>query len=178
MKEKLSALYAEVWHNDPGMIKHCVGKTLSAFELRGKVVTVEKCRIQTNFCFGYSLSRYDDEDFDRANAMVRHAMSNENYFMRENHKEAGYAAEIDRLNDSRWKFYARSEYGTENLYYIGKVRAWEEIPEGAFELTDAEKSIYKSELTAAAKAHHKKIAAYLKRYGLSKVNAWSYWRDE
>lgn len=30
----------------------------------------------------------------------------------------------------------------------------------------------------AAETHRKKVENYLKRYGLSKVNAWSYWRDE
>ncbi|MBQ1357138.1 MAG: hypothetical protein IIY64_01270, partial [Aeriscardovia sp.] len=29
----------------------------------------------------------------------------------------------------------------------------------------------------AAAAHEKKVDAYLKRYGTSKVHAWTYWRD-
>ena len=29
----------------------------------------------------------------------------------------------------------------------------------------------------AMNAHEKKVRAYLKRYGLSKVHAWTYWRD-
>ena len=29
----------------------------------------------------------------------------------------------------------------------------------------------------AAADHEKKVRSYLKRYGTSKVNAWTYWRD-
>lgn len=54
---------------------------------------------------------------------------------------------------------------------------WEDIPEDAFELTEMEKQVYKMELVKAIKEHHKKIMAYLKRYGMEKVNTWSYWQD-
>jgi hypothetical protein len=29
----------------------------------------------------------------------------------------------------------------------------------------------------AAQAHEKKVNTYLKKYGTSKVNSWTYWRD-
>ena len=178
MKEKVTALFTAAYGKDDKMIKYCVGKTLSAFDLRGNTVVIDKCSVQTRFCFGYSDSRYDTEDFDRANNMAAYASRSQIYFLRENHKEAGYADRLCKLNDSRWKFYAYRHYSGE--YGISYCRAWEEIPTAyeCFELTDAEKSIYRAELVKAAKEHHKKLAAYLKRYGMSKVETWSYWRDE
>lgn len=177
-KARLAVLFAETWGKDEKMVKWCVNNTFSAFELRGKTITIEKQKIRTDFCFGYSLSKYDSEDFDRANRMADYASKNQHYFIVENHKESGYGQLIELMNDSRWKFYARQHYDTgENLYSISYCRQWEDIPEGSFELTEAEKQIYKMELVKAIKEHHKKIMAYLKRYGMEKVNTWSYWRD-
>lgn len=176
-KAKLTALFAETW-KDEKMVKYEVNNTLSTFDLRGKTITIEKKKIKTNFCFGYSLSRYDTEDYDNANKMAEYAQENTKYFIKENHANSNYGKIINLLNNSRWKFYARQHYYTgENLYSIDFCRAWEDIPEGAFELTEAEKQLYKMELVKAIKEHHKKIMAYLKRYGMEKVNTWSYWQD-
>lgn len=176
-KARLTALFAETWH-DEKMIKWEVDNTFSAFDLRGKTITIEKKKIKTNFCFGYSLSRYDTESFDNANNMAAYAETNQHYFITENHKESNYGKIIDLMNNSSWKFYARQHYYTgDNLYSIGYCRVWENIPENAFELTEEEKATYKRELVKAIQAHHKKIMTYLKRYGMEKVNTWSYWRD-
>ena len=176
-KARLSVLFAETW-KDEKMIKYEVNNTLSAFDLRGKTITIEKKKIKTNFCFGYSLSRYDTEDYDNANRMAEYAQKNTMYFIRENHANSNYGKIINLLNNSNWKFYARQRYYTgDNLYSIGYCRVWENIPENAFELTEEEKAAYKRELVKAIKEHHKKIMIYLKRYGMEKVNTWSYWRD-
>ena len=176
-KIALTALFAETW-SDGKMVKWEVNNTLSAFTLRGKTITIEKQKIKTSFCYGYSLSNYSSESFDNANRMAEKAENDLHYFITENHKESNYGYTIARMNDSRWKFYARQHYYTgENLYSIGCCRAWENIPEGAFELTEAEKSLVKCEYVKAIQEHHKKIMAYLKRYGLTKVNSWSYWQD-
>ncbi len=176
-KAKLTALFAETWE-DEKMVKYEVNNTLAAFDLRGKTITIEKKKIKTDFCFGYSLSRYDTEDYDNANRMAEYAQENTKYFIKENHANSNYGKIINLLNDSRWKPYARQHYYTGgNLYSINFCRAWEDIPEGAFELTEEEKQAYKMELVKAIKEHHKKIMTYLKRYGMEKVNTWSYWRD-
>ena len=176
-KARLTALFAETW-NDEKMVKFEVNNTLSAFNLRGKTITIEKKKIHTNFCFGYSLSRYDSESFDRANELAAMAETDVKYFIRKNHDNSNYGNTIKMLNDKRWKAYARQHYYSgENLYSISFCRHFEDIPEGAFELTEAEKSLYKRELVKAIQEHHKKIMSYLKRYGLTKVNSWSYWQD-
>lgn len=177
-KEKLTALEKAKW-KDESMVKYCVNKAAFLYDLRGKTVIVEKHGIETHFCFGYSLSRYDSEDYDRANEMADYASKNEWYFITKNHERAGYASTIEALNDGRWKAYARPEYcgNCPDLYSICFCRWDERIPEDGFELTDTEKRGYKLILAKAAQEHHKKIKAYLKRYGLSKVESWSYWQD-
>lgn len=178
-KARLTEIESVYWRDDH-MVKHCVNRASFLHNLRGKIVVVEKQSIKTDFCFGYSLSRYDSESYDNANEMARYAAENQRYFIKENHRNANYASTISMLNSERWKAYARPHYcgNCPDLYSIGFCRDWEDIPKDAFVLTDAEKSEYKLTLARACKEHHKKIMAYLKRYGMEKVNTWSYWRDE
>lgn len=177
-KEKLTAAERSEW-KDEGMVKYCVNKAMLVYELRGKLVPIDKTTIVTRFCFGYS--DYIEGDFESANHMAAYASSNEKYFIRENHKGAVYARTIEMLNDKRFVAYAMPSYGNVNAPYgIRFERKWEleKLPENAFILTDEEVQAYKRKLVEACKLHHKKIMAYLKRYGLSKVETWSYWRDE
>ena len=37
--------------------------------------------------------------------------------------------------------------------------------------------LVKSAYESAMQRQDKKVRAYLKRYGLTKIRAWSYWRD-
>lgn len=176
-KERLAAIERAYW-KDEAMVKHCVGSTTFLYELRGKLIPVEKCSIKKDFCFGYSLSRYDTESYDGAAAMARHAAESQKYFIRENH--GAYAGIIEALNDHWTIAYARPHYcgNCPDLYSIQFERCDRKIPDDAFILTDEEKQAYKLVLVKAIKEHHKKIMTYLKKYGLSEVNTWTYWQDE
>ena len=178
-KAKLTAIES-AYLKDESMVKHCVNEAAFLYDFRGKTVVIEKRKIKTNFCYGYSDSRYDTKDFDRAVDMAEYARTNHLYFIRKNHKSAGYSEIIECLNNGLWKTYARPHYygNCPDLYSIDFCHFWEEVPKGAIELTDTEKAEYKLVLVKAIKEHHKKIMAYLKRYGLEKVNSWTYWQDE
>lgn len=178
-KERLANAERLVW-KDEHMVKYIVDKTMLLFELRGNIVPIEKHQVETRFCFGYS--DYDPADFDRANDMAHHAMNSEMFFLRRNHKEAGYSRTINLMNDGRFvavAYFDRKHpdapmhINMRNRYDVecGK------LPDNAFILTDDEAQAYKRKLAEACKLHHKKLVAYLKRYGLSKVESWSYWRD-
>jgi hypothetical protein len=175
--ELMQAIHRE---GDEKYNKWFVNQTLSTFKLRDHLFTIDKKPIQTKFCYGYSDSRYDTEDFGRANNAAARARHDTMYFTRQNH-QTEYAVNIRKLNDPRFKAYAHKHYCTNDiLYCVSYCYAWEEIPDRfpeAFELTAEEKTAYKMELVKAIKEHHKKIVAYLKRYGLTKVDSWSYWRD-
>lgn len=181
-KERLTEAERKYWKEE-SMVKHCVGNTAVLFDLRGKIVPIEKARVRTNFCFGYS--DYIEGDYEDANRMANHAGNSEMYFLRENHRRAGYSDIIKDLNDSWYVAYAIPHYcgKSEELYSICFEKKWEletgkKLPENAFILTPEEIQEYKRKLVEAIKLHHKKLAAYLKRYGLSKVNTWTYWQDE
>lgn len=178
-KERLTIAEREYWKTE-SMVKHCVNKTALIMDLRGKIVPIEKHNVETNFCFGYSL--HIPNDFEETNELAEHCGDSVHYFLTENHKRAGYAETIETLNDKRYVAYARPEYcgKCETLYCINFIEIYkrESIPENAFILTEEEVNEYKRKLASAAILHHKKLAAYLKRYGLTKINTWTYWQDE
>lgn len=179
-KDRLTAAERAYW-KDESMVKHCVNKAMLLFDLRGKIAIIEKTGIKTDFCFGYGVF---DGDFDSAAGMAAHARKSECYFIRENHRSAPYADTINTLNSSRWIAYAAPKYcgKCEELYNVCFVRDYEyqesKLPPNAFVLTADEIKAYKLVLAKAAQEHHKKINTYLKRYGLTKVNSWTYWADE
>ena len=179
-KERLANAEKLNW-KDEKMVKYIVDKTMLLFELRGNIVPIEKKSVKTHFCFGYSC--HVPDDFENANHMAAYAQKNEMYFLRENHRDAGYARTIDLINDGRYQAVAfcntrnpeaPMSINMRNRYDIEV----EGLPDNAFILTEEEVQAYKRKLAEACVLHQKKLAAYLKRYGLSKVESWSYWQDE
>ena len=193
----------KVWHGNARMIKYCTDKAAQIVGMEnGRYFIIEKKKIRTDFCFGYSLSRYDTEDYDRANAAARHASENADYFIRENMKEI--TGTLDLLDDDRYMPVLYEEYdpvyGCPNLCALNFRRvaeiledcggsAYLEELKGTDKkearggrkyhiLSGEEKEAVRNAFKEAAARHEKKVLAYLKRYGLSKVNSWSYWRDE
>ena len=152
----------------------------------GDLIPIKKPQIETSFCFGYSLSRYDSESYDNANDMVHYASTKEDYFLKENRKQVETI--INRLENkedsTRWYFYLlKQEYKGERIYKVEYLRDYD-----LYDLTETEKARYKplkehdrlaliEEYKKVLVDFEKRLQAYLKRYGLSKLNIWSYWQD-
>lgn len=154
----------------------------------GDYIALEKPRIKTSFCFGYSDSRYDTEDYDNARAMVHHARTQESYFLEENRKKV--LQTIDKL-ESR-----KNEYSTIVLKLINQSYRGEKIYDLTYmrlcdwyDMSEERKSKYKDlhevdrlglieEYKKLLVDFEKRLQTYLKKYGLSKLNCWSYWQDE
>lgn len=205
-QKELSDIYREnldkyVWKGDKHMTDFCVKGVEWFVELpNGMIIPIEKHRIRKDFCFGYSLSRYDSESFDNAQDMAHHAKESIDYFIKENME--GYdKIEDEILGKNRWQYslcipFLRIEYtgmprdcivrslsfATVSLYnykeYMNK-RGLVETDEGYLDyiLNDIEKQIIADGLKIAKQLHYKKVMAYVKRYGTSKVNTWTYWQD-
>lgn len=175
-------LAAEVW-KDQKMVDYCVKKAAYIVELvNGDIVALEKPSIQKNFCFGYSDSRYDTEDYDRANAMADHARKSVDYFLEQNLKDINEM--IDSLEGKgrhNWEWrVAVPYYGQEKDSQLKSIICcdiWEsrgkENP--LLEGEDLQRVIEGYKIVKAD--FEKRLNSYLKRYGLSKVNSWSYWQD-
>ena len=201
-KEMIRAEFKKVWPISEKMVKFCTDKTAAFAELPGgELVTVEKQSIETRFCFGES--GYDYDDAQRAAA---HARKSESYFKSENMKHfreliADLQAVLDGSSNYVLTVSVNGHYYSQSpdcrLQSINLVSLWkvlealggsayiEDLPgtvigSGCYASRVATKEEVAAILEAYKKAaadHEKKVDAYLKRYGTSKVNAWTYWRD-
>lgn len=180
--------------DSPHMADYCIGKAAEVAKLRnGMLVPIEKESIETHFCFGES-----GYDYDEAQEMAHHAATSEDYFMEENMKKHRRTMEeLDKHGVSVMAVLF-PEYGKDNkvcgldfcritdcLDAVGGSAFLEdlkgrELDFGGFTgyvCTDDDVLLIKAALDRATKAHERKLRAYLKRYGMSKVHAWTYWRD-
>lgn len=175
-------LAADVW-SDPKMVDYCVKKAGYIVELEnGDIVAIEKPSIQKNFCFGYHDSRYDTEDFDRAENMAEHARKSTEYFLEQNLK--GINETIDNLEGRgsyRWEWRVAIPYTGQpkdsQLKDVWCVDSYESRGK-EYPLLKGEDLQRVVEGYKVVKADfEKRLNTYLKRYGLSKVNSWSFWAD-
>lgn len=175
-------LSAEVW-KDPKMVDYCVKKTAHIVELvNGDIVAIEKPSIKKDFCFGYRLSHCDSDDYDRANDMADHARKNVDYFLEENLKEVNEI--IDSLEGKgrhnwEWRvavpYYGQSKDSKLKNIVCNSIWDNQSNESPLLEGEDLQRVIEGYKVVKAD--FEKRLGTYLKRYGLSKVNSWSYWQD-
>lgn len=179
----------ETWGYDEGMRKHYEKTLFTAVELsKGYLIPIEKSSIKKSFCFGYSLNSRDTEDYDRANERAEHARKSVDYFMTENLKPVDdYIKSLEEMEARRYIPVIRTHYNRAPKDTIIKcvdwVKDWEyneytEAQKSEKELlSDADRAKIIDGLKAEREDFIKRLQAYLKRYGLSKINTWSYWQD-
>lgn len=178
-------LAADVWRNDQSMIDFCLKKAGYIVELEnGDIVVIDKPEIKKDFCFGYSDSRYDTEDYDRANACADHARNSVDYFIEQNMVEIDNMIALYEGKDAdRWVFKVCIPYSGQprdsKFKSIFMYRPWDESEYSKQfpVLGDADRQRMIEGYKAVRAAFEKRLNTYLKRYGLSKVHAWSYWQD-
>ena len=189
--EKIKKLISEYWKSER-MIKYCLSCLSNELELEnGLILNFEKPRIQTHFCYGYSLSNIDTESYDNANQNVENARKDIINFINENIaysglqdlynklKKAGTVyysdcnnygiVSVRSLYDQNDECYFRYHYGENSDHYKTYIT-------GTLSQSDVQKIIAK--VAEELQKFVKRLNTYLKRYGLSKVHSWSYWRDE
>jgi len=156
----------------------------------GDITDIEKPRIETSFCFGFGMYGIDPdgEGQKRASDMEQHARTNESYFINENLKDIN--GMIEALEDDSYHFY-------KFLHYTGQISGsklkavrycrlgntpeynpgmWSNLID-LEELTDKERAALLNGYIEVKKAFTKRLNTYLKRYGLSKLNTWTYLVD-
>ena len=167
---KYHAALVERWKGDARMISYCEKESAALFAVHGVLVSLDKPRIETSFCFGES-----GHDMDKAVHGCHVAQTDQDYFIRENMRTL--ESMIRDLADET--AYAWVEPGAAN---IGKLFTADCLggyrrPENAFDLTEQERAQALETVQHVRAAFEKRLQTYLKRYGLSKVRTWTYWRD-
>lgn len=174
----------ESWHNDSGMRKHFEKSIDRVVKTeKGYLIALDKPSIEKDFCFGYSDSRYDMKDYERANDMAHHARTSEEYFIGENMKQID--SKIESLKKKAFKLYTGVKFcdAPEDsvIHYYTLIHEFDaetgNYREGLEPLEESDRELLIETYEEMKKDFAKRLQTYLKRYGLSKVNAWSYWKD-
>lgn len=205
-KARLRAEYARVWESER-MIDFCTNKVAVLAELPGgDFIPIEKESIEKDFCFGESgydadeaahmahIARTSESYFKRENmkkhdGMIR-GIEEQYTIYADDHGLPRFVLLIsDRPyisspEDGRLR-HLHFERSGNVIDALGGSCYTRELPGSTVEIhgnayrvpTLEELDIIKSAWEEARKEHEKKVDAYLKRYGTSKVNAWTYWRD-
>jgi len=186
MNKELRSKYRQAqtarWGKNEKMIDFCCKTADIVYPVRGYLADIDKPRIETSFCFGYGFCGVSSlEDMQDASRMADHARKNESYFIAENLKNInGY---IEALGNSNLSAYMTGSNGLVGLHFCkpwetGDQKRWAENGGYTYiELTEAERKEIAGYYGIEKDRFSKRLNTYLKRYGLSKVNSWSYLVD-
>lgn len=191
-------IFEQIWKNDAKMVQWSMGNIAQLLKLEnGCIVVIPKEHLRKRFCFGYGMQC--GTSYDEAADAAAAAKSAE-YFKDENMKR--FREELDHMNGEPDPFYKKKvpfllQVHGSNLYELVFIRVCDLLDDlgGSANLDqiggtfcqhlhsrayiptkeDCEK--IREALKEAARAHERKIDAYLKRYGVSKIRTWSYWAD-
>ena len=173
---KLENEYKEnIWKGSKSMIAYACHKISDCYETeKGYLINFEKPSIKKDFCFGYDDFYSNQEDADE---MAAHARTNERYFIEKNLEEINSL--IKSLESD--KVYARKSYddsvNLRCLVFEKYLRAYEFEREECDELSGADVAGLIEMAKNERQKFEKRLGIYLKRYGLSKLNVWTYYRD-
>ena len=179
LKARYAALLAaEVWKNQE-MVDYCVKKTARIVELSdGALICIEKPVINTRFCFGYHANVHYTEEISTAAVAAAHAAKSQEYFKNENLKSMD--AMLKALENSEAGI--RPQYtGTAESTRICELvfpEPWKPASPGYRRLLPEDREKIREAYRTERAVFAARLDAYLKRYGLSKVETWTYWLEE
>lgn len=184
-KAILTEQNAKVW--DDHMTKYCVGKVSDIVFLTDGIYTIDKPSIKTDFCFGYhdytTMEGYNSFDgYAGAQDRADKAAKDANYFIRKNLE--GLDSWIEVLKDEDRALYLRKRYFKQpedcKLLDITDYGWSYEVPANpdGRPLTAEERALIIKGYESAKEKFVKRLNVYLKKYGMSKINTWTYWLDE
>lgn len=194
LKEKyMNIIKTEVWQDSERMQEYARKQCDYVVELsNGKIIDIEKPRIKKDFCFGMGMyATYTQEEFEAAEDLAENARTNVEYFINENMKQItekiGYLKEA---LDGKKEVYTYVHYSgqpdnSELVTYscVGLSDNPEWAPyrwvnlKAVNKLSSDDIQALIDGLEEVGKKFMKRLNTYLKKYGLEKLNVWTYCRD-
>lgn len=195
LKPAFAAEVAKAWE-DEKMRKWCINKTAYIIAYNDAIYTIDKPSIETRFCFSYGFCGVSSEEEEQqADNMARHAAESVEYFKSENLKKVN--SWLDDLhsikeemqhpwaegNHPRYMIATAKKYGGRYAGYCWNDFAIVDTSDAplANGYTLCDDIAFIDELIAGyeevKKQFEKRLNAYLKRYGLSKIDTWSFLSD-
>lgn len=166
---------------DESYFKYFKGITAAIIRLDcGKMAYIKKPKIETQFCYAEG-GQYGT--MENALSCCKTAETDQKYFINSNMKDILHEIEevkkdnrpgremnlyfFELQNSGFGEINLLSDYDIERFHY-----------QNAIKLTDSDRQKYISALESVRDSFRKRLDTYLKRYGLSKVRAWTYYGDE
>lgn len=194
LKEKyMNIIKTEVWQDDFRMQEYSRKECEYVVELsNGNIISLDKPRIQKDFCFGMGMyASYTDEELEEAEALADKARTDVQYFIDQNMKQITDKIKVlkEALEGKR-ECYTYINYSgqpeTSDLmtYTPCRIcdnpefdpRRWQRL-HAVKKLSSDDIQLIIGGLEEVAKKFMKRLNTYLKKYGLEKLNVWTYCRD-
>lgn len=194
LKEKyLDIICKEVWKNSVQMQEYARKKCEYVIELsNGTIIDIDKPSIEKNFCFGYGMyARSTDEEIASADACAENAKTNTDYFIEENMKQiTDNIAILKEALTGKTEVYTFVRYcgapDTSTLMGWMVCKIWDNPENEPWKWSQFRtvRKLGEDDIRCiidgyeeVGKRFRKRLQTYLKRYGLSKLNVWTYLRD-
>jgi len=187
--EALKEEYDELYSTDLSHAGWRKKRISNAVQFEGGLIyEFEKPGIKKDFCFGagmYACCTVKEQE--QASDMVQKSRTDAEYFIKENFDEAWDGLErlfLDMFQGS-WQcrgLHAKpSHYSKEikRCYLVSEktLLCRDEDSSSYYKLTDLDIENLKKTIEEEKAKFLKRLNTYLKKYGLTKVNSWSYIRD-
>lgn len=186
LREQFRQAEALRWGKNQKMIDYCCKTADIVFSVRGYVAGIDRPNIRTHFCFGYGYCGVStEEDYRDAARMADHASRSEDYFIEKNLEELNKY--IEDLEGSDYTVYVSGNCTDSGSlvwinfchgYEVEQLRSWAKKNNQVFlELSEGERKEIAGYYGIEKDRFTKRLKTYLKRYGLSKVQSWTYLVD-
>lgn len=145
----------------------------------GEIVEIEKPKIKTSFCFGYGFCGVSSqEQMNEAADLAERASKSEKFFISENLKQID--VQIKEAEDETRNGYL-FETGLDGFYTVGFMSEYKHSMYYGNKqhkvISADDRAGYIVALKKCKERFEKRLQTYLKRYGLSKIESWSYLCD-
>lgn len=182
-KRYIDIIMREAFHNDDGMRKYFEKEIFSVVDVDGYLIPIDKSRIETRFCFGHGQNGIStDEEEENACRLAKNAETNENYFLRENLDPVDrYIERVQKHDEIRLHVNYYGSPADSLARCLVFIDPWSNPAEWKENsgpiMSDAGRAKMVEALKEERANFEKRLNAYLKRYGLSKLDVWTYLVD-
>lgn len=185
--EDLRAEFTKIWGKDTRMVEWCIKNHSTNIRLsNGKIICFDKPTIQTAFWVGYGHGA--GREYEDANKLQNNIYKNmEEYFINKN--MTGFDSQIEQCQDSDYSIYIAQQYDSKeesnfvNFYLIKyeygcDFERLQRFAKDFQKVTNEEDiALIKWAIQTDANKFKKRLNAYIKRFGTSKLKCQTYWAD-
>ena len=151
----------------PSDVKYYGGGCIGAIKIGGHFLLIDKPRIENQFCF-----HDEGPDYEFYQTLCADDKKMQQYFINANERE--FTDKLERIEKGDEVRVKESDYLNQIHLYIGGN--YYDYAEGRI-ATEEEKALIVEGLKFGLAQFRKRLEAYLKRYGLTKLHTWTYWAD-